>query len=77
MDVAELQQRLQARRLPRPEARRALRLSAGARQVDVAEACGVSVQAVCFWESGIYEPRAGHAEKYAACLEMFREMAGP
>ena len=72
-----LEEKLRARlSLPRPEARRALRIAAGASLTDVAGAVGVTRAAVSCWEQGIYEPSSVHAEAYARVLEMLREVSG-
>lgn len=78
MTITELETKLRIRRLlPPPELRRALRISAHASLADVAAAVGVTRAAVSFWELGINEPSAAHAEAYAQVLEVFREVGGP
>ena len=57
------------RRLPPPPARRQLREAAGISQLDVAQALGVTREAVSLWESGLRTPRAENAAAYVALLD--------
>jgi DNA-binding transcriptional regulator YiaG len=69
----ELAEQVQARRsLPPPAKRRALREAAGASLADVARACGVTKQAVAFWESGEFAPAGANLIAYAKVLQLFR-----
>lgn len=71
--VTALEQALDAarvrRRLPTPAARRHLRNSAGISQAAIAEAVGVSREAVSLWESGLRTPSPEHAERYLEVLD--------
>lgn len=72
-EIDELAEQLQARRSIPPQARRAaIRRAAGASLADVAKACGVSKQAVAFWEAGLTFPRGEHLLAYAEVLRLFR-----
>jgi DNA-binding transcriptional regulator YiaG len=73
--TAELVDRIQARReLPSPAMQRALRKAAGASLAEVAEAVGVTRQAVSMWELGHRSPRAHYLEAYLEVLRAFRRM---
>lgn len=61
------------RNLPAPEVRRAVRKDAGLSLADVADALGVSRQAVAHWEHGARHPRPEHLRKYA---ELLRRLMG-
>jgi len=73
MDLHEV---IERRRLPRPDARRALRLAAGLRLQDIADACGVTLQTVWRWENGRRHPRVGNVERYADILHKCQEVIG-
>lgn len=73
MDIYET---VEKRRLPSPEARRALRLAAGLRLQDVADAVGVTVGTAWYWEYGLHEPRLRNRERYAELLNLCREVGG-
>lgn len=51
------------------------RESAGARQADIADALGVSRQAVSKWESGLCSPSAPHALAYGKLLRQLGRKA--
>lgn len=57
------------RGLPSPPVRRALRVDAGLSLARVADALGVSVQAVCHWELGSRQPRPANALAYSELLD--------
>jgi transcriptional regulator with XRE-family HTH domain len=57
------------RRLPAPAARRLIRERAGLSQSDVASACGVTREAVAYWEAGAREPRDANLARYLAVLD--------
>ncbi|MGW4822505.1 helix-turn-helix transcriptional regulator [Streptomyces sp. NPDC004227] len=61
--------------LPAPAERRALRVAAGLSQVEMADAVGVTKQAVANWEAGIRTPRGVSLERYVDALEALREVA--
>lgn len=70
----ELLDRLRARRaLPQAEARREIRLDAGASLRDVAREIGTSTTSVIRWERGA-SPGV-HTTRYAALLEEFKRIA--
>lgn len=77
MTTQALQERLRARReLPPPEARKAIRVAAGARLEDIADALGCSRQAVAHWEAGERFPRDRWLRAYNELLRaLSREMA--
>ena len=54
--------------LPAPEVRRALRRAAGVTLDDIAEAAGVTLQAVARWENGTRRPRHDHLRVYSRIL---------
>lgn len=65
--------RLAARAIPPARLARAIRISAGASQAEVARELGVHRTTVARWESGSRHPRAGTAAAYLALL---RELEG-
>ncbi|MFH9225935.1 helix-turn-helix transcriptional regulator [Streptomyces lydicus] len=70
----EIRSRLQVRTdLPCPEQRRALRTSAGLSQQELADAVGVTRQAVSHWESGIRTPRGAVLDRYIDAIRALRE----
>lgn len=62
-------------RLPAPEERRRLRISAGMSQQTLAELVGVTPQAVSMWEHGKCTPRAAMLGRYAEALQALQEAA--
>lgn len=71
--IERLEAQVRARRtLPSPASRRALREAAGVSLGDVAQACGVTKQAVRQWESGICDPRGANLIAYAEVLRVLR-----
>jgi DNA-binding transcriptional regulator YiaG len=68
---------VQARReLPPPETCRALRLAAGVSLAEVAEAVGVTKQAVLFWELGQRRPTGPRLARYVTVLDALRGQPG-
>jgi transcriptional regulator with XRE-family HTH domain len=63
-----LTQRIARRDLPPIEMRRALRRSAGLTLADVADAVGVTRQAVSWWERGQRTPRGEKLDAYGDVL---------
>ena len=64
---------LDARRsLPAPAAQRALRLAAGATLQEIADAVGVTNQAVSLWEKGKRVPRGEKLRRYVEVLDLLR-----
>jgi DNA-binding transcriptional regulator YiaG len=57
------------RRLPSPELRRAIRANAGVTTTEVAEAVGVTRQAVSSWERGTRSPQGGTLRAYLEVLD--------
>lgn len=49
---------------------RTARIEASLRQIDVADALGVTPSAVALWELGRYRPLDGHLREWAAYLEV-------
>lgn len=71
--LTRLRATLDAKRaLPPPAARRALRLAAGASIADVADAVGVTRQAISYWELGRRTPRGEALRRYVAVLDVLR-----
>ena len=75
MLVMRLIDEVQARQLPRPAARRAIRVRAGVSQVRMAEEMGVHRITLIRWETGASEPRGESAERYAKLLDDLRQVA--
>jgi DNA-binding XRE family transcriptional regulator len=76
--LATLAERIAVRReLPPPATRRALRLAAGVTQGEIAEACGVTRQAVCQWERGIATPGRAALVRYIEVLRLLRGATSP
>ncbi|MFF6939986.1 helix-turn-helix domain-containing protein [Streptomyces lavendulae] len=74
----KIRSRMQVRRdLPNPEQRRALRESAGLSQQELANAIGVTHQAVSHWEAGIRTPRGAVLDRYVDALRALREASTP
>lgn len=68
--------RLNIRRaLPTPDRCRELRENAGLSQQDIAEAVGVTRQAVGHWESGIRRPRGTALARYVEALAVLETAA--
>jgi transcriptional regulator with XRE-family HTH domain len=68
--LAELEQRRRLRqRLPPPEIARAIRRAAGVSQQELADAIGVSRQAVSYWEAGLRRPRGARLAVYAEAIQ--------
>ncbi|MEV4863104.1 MULTISPECIES: helix-turn-helix transcriptional regulator [Streptomyces] len=61
--------------LPAPAERRAIRVAAGLTQAAVADAVGVTPQAVALWESGRRTPRGNLLGRYAEAIRAMREPA--
>jgi transcriptional regulator with XRE-family HTH domain len=57
------------RRLPEPAVRKLLRERSMLTQAEIADAIGVSRQAVSRWESGKRYPRREHLGRYMAILD--------
>lgn len=76
-DSAALMQQVRDRRdLPPPTVRRAIREAAGVSSQAVAQALGVTRQAVDNWERGRRSPRPPHLSAYAELLRtLAREVA--
>lgn len=74
--VAErIRSRLHFRReLPEPNVCRAIRLASGLTQGELAEAIGVTRQAVTQWESGARSPRGRHLDAYAEAIATLRDV---
>lgn len=72
----DLERTIIERRLPPPNVRRALREASGLSVVEVAEAIGVTRQAVWRWERGLREPGAHHRRAYAGFLDQVRQAVG-
>jgi DNA-binding XRE family transcriptional regulator len=69
--LEELGRRVRARtQLPTPEARRAIRVSAGVSLADIARAVGVTRQTAMLWERGARRPSGERLLAYVAVLEM-------
>lgn len=66
--TTQIADRIKRRTLPPPQVARAVRISAGATQDEVAEEVGVDRATVARWESGDRSPSRRHAELYAAVL---------
>lgn len=60
------------RRLPIPAMRRAIRISAGLTQTDVADVLGVHRESVTRWELGTRTPRGEVLHRYVELLEELR-----
>ncbi|WCD86388.1 hypothetical protein KPP03845_102734 [Streptomyces xanthophaeus] len=75
--VAErVRSRLHVRRgLPEPNERRALRAAAGLTQQELADAIGVSRQAVSYWEAGLRTPRGKFLDAYTEAIAALRDAA--
>ncbi|MCX4557964.1 helix-turn-helix domain-containing protein [Streptomyces phaeochromogenes] len=63
------------REVPLPAECRAIREAAGLTQAEVADAVGVTPQAVALWESGNRTPRGHLLDRYAEALRAMREPA--
>ena len=69
----DFKQAIVDRRLPPTKVRRALREASGLSVLEVAEAIGVSRQAVWRWERGLREPHGGNRLAYVGFLEDARK----
>ncbi len=56
------------RELPPAAKRRVARLGAGVTQESIAQAIGVTRQAITQWESGVRDPRGNHLRRYVTIL---------
>jgi DNA-binding transcriptional regulator YiaG len=63
------------RDLPAPEERRAIRQAAGLSQGELAQAIGVTRQAISNWESGVRTPQGTFLERYVTAIRTLRESA--
>ncbi|MFJ9536635.1 helix-turn-helix transcriptional regulator [Streptomyces sp. NPDC101225] len=63
------------RSIPAPAERRQIREDAKLTQAEVADAVGVTPQAVALWESGRRTPRGQLFDRYAEALTAMRESA--
>ncbi|WP_435601262.1 helix-turn-helix transcriptional regulator [Streptomyces sp. C10-9-1] len=61
--------------LPSPAERRAIRQAAGLSQGELAEAIGVTRQAVSHWEAGTRTPQGTAMERYVSAIRTLRESA--
>jgi DNA-binding XRE family transcriptional regulator len=61
--------------LPPPQLCRALRRARNLTQRDIADAVGVTRQAIALWESGARVPRGERLERYADAMRVLREAA--
>lgn len=59
--------------LPAPDQRRAIREAAGLSQGEVADAIGVTRQAVGHWEAGTRTPKGALLERYVSAIRTMRE----
>jgi DNA-binding XRE family transcriptional regulator len=75
MRPADLDLALRTRAALASGAAREAREIAGARQADVAEAIGVSRQAVSKWEAGLCSPSTAHALAYGRLLRQLARRA--
>ncbi len=72
--TAELIDQLRAaRRLPTPAACRAIRLAAGATQLQLADALGADRVSIARWETGERSPRGEMRLRYIALLDELRD----
>ncbi len=67
--------RVKAARLPAPDERRKIRLSAGVSLEELAAELGVTPGAVSRWELGQSEPRTKNALAYRALLDALKKAA--
>ena len=70
--AAVLEKARTLRELPTPKRRRAIRLRAGLVQQDVADALGVTREAVAKWETGDRAPRGELLQAYVALLQQLQ-----
>lgn len=61
------------RDLPAPAERRAIRRAAGLSQGELAQAIGVTRQAISNWESGIRTPKGEFLVRYVSAIRTLRE----
>lgn len=64
----------EAKRLPDPGVRRALREQAGISQRAMADAVGVSKTALLRYERGEMRPRGKHLDRYVEALRLLQEI---
>ena len=61
--------------LPVPAERRAIRKAAGLSQGELAEAIGVTRQAVSHWEAGTRTPKGDLLDRYVSAIRTMRSAA--
>lgn len=71
---AGLVERVRQSRLPRPQARRRIRLAARVTLRDIAQELQVSPMTVLRWEQGTSEPRLHHATRYRELLDALEQV---
>ena len=67
--MSKLRDVVEAKRLPSPLRRRALRADAGLTLAELASQCGVSKTSVWLWERGDVSPRGKNRIAYAKALD--------
>ena len=66
---------IQARRLPSPKTRRAIRLAADVSQARMAAELGVHRITLIRWENGTSKPHGASGERYARLLAALRQVS--